>query len=125
MHLPLIQAVALQAMTFQPLEGEMDLNHAALEGALAGCRPVDAILVQGCCHVLKKQRRIYYSAAQRADIWDRWKVGEPMSSNGRRFDRESSVLSMLSPTGGIRPADRTRASQTLSLGERDEMSPEL
>jgi len=51
---------------------------------------------------MKQRRRIYYSAAQRAEIWDRWKAGESMSSIGRRFDRESSsVFSVLSPTGGM------------------------
>lgn len=72
---------------------------------------------------MKQRRRIYYSAAQRAEIWDRWKAGESMSSIGRRFDRESSsVFSVLSPTGGIRPAERTRASRVLSLAEREEIS---
>jgi len=56
------------------------------------------------------RRRIYYSAAQRAETWDRWQRGESMSSIGRRFDRQSSsVFSVISPTGGIRPADRWRA----------------
>jgi IS30 family transposase len=46
-----------------------------------------------------------------------------MSSIGRRFDRESSsVFSVLSPTGGIRPPDRKRADRALSLGEREEIS---
>jgi len=48
---------------------------------------------------MKQRRRIYYSAAQRSEIWDRWQAGEPMSSIGRRFDRESSsVFSVISPT---------------------------
>ena len=72
---------------------------------------------------MKQRRRIYYSAAQRAEIWDRWKAGESMSSIGRRFDRESSsVFSVLSPTGGIRPPDRRRADRALSLDEREEIS---
>lgn len=72
---------------------------------------------------MKQRRRIYYSAAQRAEIWDRWKAGESMSSIGRRFDRESSsVFSVLSPTGGIRPPDRRRAVRALGLGEREEIS---
>ncbi|MER8672023.1 helix-turn-helix domain-containing protein [Mesorhizobium sp. M1156] len=45
-----------------------------------------------------------------------------MSSIGRRFDRESSSFSVISPTGGIRPAARKRASQALSLSEREEIS---
>ena len=41
----------------------------------------------------------------------------------RRFDRESSsVFSVISPTGGIRPPDRCRAKQALSLSEREEIS---
>jgi hypothetical protein len=52
---------------------------------------------------MKQRRRIYYSAAQRAEIWDRWQAGESMSSIGRRFDRESSslfsVILVTSPRG--------------------------
>jgi len=29
---------------------------------------------------MKQRRRIYYSAAQRAEIWDRWQASESMSS---------------------------------------------
>ena len=72
---------------------------------------------------MKQRRRIYYSAAQRSEIWDRWQAGEPMSSIGRGFDRESSsVFSVISPTGGIRPPDRCRAKDKLSLSEREEIS---
>ena len=72
---------------------------------------------------MKQRRRIYYSAAQRSEIWDRWRAGEPMSSIGRRFDRESSsVFSVISPTGGIRPPARRRAREALSLFEREEIS---
>ena len=46
-----------------------------------------------------------------------------MKSIGRRFDRaSSSVFSVISPAGGIRPAERRRASTALSLGEREEIS---
>ena len=63
---------------------------------------------------MKQRRRIYYSAAQRSEIWDRWQAGEPMSSIGRR--------SVILPTGGIRPPDRHRAKEALSLSEREEIS---
>jgi hypothetical protein len=67
--------------------------------------------------------RICYSAAQRAEIWDRWQRGESMSSIGRRFDRESSsVFSVILPRGGIRPADRRRGWLALGLIEREEIS---
>ena len=72
---------------------------------------------------MKYRRRIYYSASQRAEIWDRWQRGESMSSIGRVFDRQSSsVFSVISPTGGIRPPDRKRGSLALSLAEREEIS---
>src|SRR3546814_14851690 len=57
---------------------------------------------------MKRRQRIYYTAAQRSAIWDRWQRGESMSSIGRGFDRESSsIFSVLSPSGGIRPAERS------------------
>lgn len=72
---------------------------------------------------MKQRQRIYYSAAQRAEIWDRWQCGESMSSIGRRFDRQSSsIFSVLSPSGGIRPAERRRSGRSLSLSEREEIS---
>ena len=67
--------------------------------------------------------RIKYTAAQKSEIWDRWQRGESMSSIGRLFERESSsVYSMISPTGGIRPATRKRSRLALSLSEREEIS---
>ncbi len=71
---------------------------------------------------MKYRRRIYYSAIQRAEIWDRWQRGESMSSIGRVFERESSsVFSVISPTGGIRPPDRKRGAFALSLAERGDI----
>lgn len=72
---------------------------------------------------MKQRRRIYYSASQRAEIWDRWQRGESMSSIGRGFERESSsIFSVLSPSGGIRPVERKRSRCALSLVEREEIS---
>lgn len=46
-----------------------------------------------------------------------------MSSIGRCFARESSsIFSVLSPSGGIRPAERKRSARSLSLVEREEVS---
>ncbi|MEM8636095.1 MAG: IS30 family transposase [Pseudomonadota bacterium] len=67
--------------------------------------------------------RIYYSAEQRAEIWDRWKRGESMHEIGRAFDRgHSSIQKILMATGGIRPAVRKRSRLALSLAEREEIS---
>ncbi len=51
---------------------------------------------------MKQRRRIYYSAAQRAEIWDRWRRGESMHDIGRLFDRgHSSVIRAISGREGI------------------------
>ncbi|MEO8339386.1 MAG: hypothetical protein ABI604_06645 [Nitrospirota bacterium] len=72
---------------------------------------------------MKHRTRIYFSAAQRADIWDRWQRGESMSSIGRLFKRESSsIYPILAPSGGIRPPTRKRSRFALSLAEREEIS---
>ncbi len=72
---------------------------------------------------MKQRRRIYYSAAQRAEIWDRWRRGESMHDIGRLFDRgHSSVFSVLAPSGGIRPPPRRRSRLALTLAEREEIS---
>lgn len=69
------------------------------------------------------RRRIYFTDAQKAEIWDRWQRGESMSSIGRGFDRESSsIYPLLSRTGGIRPPRRRRSRLALSLAEREEIS---
>ena len=67
--------------------------------------------------------RIKYTSAQKAEIWDRWQRGESMNSIGRLFDRpSSSIYKQLSPTGGIRPAPRSRSRLALTLSEREEIS---
>ena len=67
--------------------------------------------------------RINYTAAQKADIWDRWQRGETLTSIGRLFDRPaSSIFNMLAPTGGIRPPPRQRSRLALTLAEREEIS---
>ena len=72
---------------------------------------------------MKQRTRIYYSAEQRADIGDRWRRGESMSSIGRLFERQSSsIYSILQLSGGIRPPKRKRSRLALSLSEREEIS---
>ena len=67
--------------------------------------------------------RIKYTAAQKAEIWDRWQRGESLNAIGRLFDRpSSSIFNMLAPTGGIRPPPRQRSRLTLTLAEREEIS---
>ena len=72
---------------------------------------------------MKRRRRIYFTAKQKSEIWDRWQRGESMSSIGRGFERDSSsIYPLLSRAGGIRPPDRKRSRLSLTLVEREEMT---
>ena len=67
--------------------------------------------------------RIYYSATQKAEMWDRWQQGESLHAIARLFDRpHTSVRGILAATGGIRPRERKRSRQVLTLAEREEIS---
>jgi IS30 family transposase len=67
--------------------------------------------------------RIKYTDKQKTEIWNRWQRGESLKEIGRAFDRgSSSIYGQLSPTGGIRPAERRRAPLALTLSEREEIS---
>lgn len=72
---------------------------------------------------MERRRRIIYSAAQRALIWDRWQKGETLHEIAKHFDRyHSSVQRIISDAGGIRPRQRSRGRLALSLTEREEIS---
>jgi DNA-binding NarL/FixJ family response regulator len=72
---------------------------------------------------MKQRPRIYYSASQRALIWDRWQKGETLHQIARLFDRyHSSIQRIMAETGGIRPAERRRSRWALTLTEREEIS---
>jgi IS30 family transposase len=67
--------------------------------------------------------RIYYTDAQKAEMWDRWQQGETLHSIARLFDRHhTSVRGILAATGGIRPPERHRSRLALTLAEREEIS---
>ena len=72
---------------------------------------------------MKRRPRIYYSASQRALIWERWRKGETLHQIARLFDRyHSSIHRILAESGGIRPAERHRSRSALTLIEREEIS---
>ena len=48
------------------------------------------------------RKRIYYTNAQKAEMWNRWQKGESLNSIARLFDRgHSSIQGILAETGGI------------------------
>jgi IS30 family transposase len=72
---------------------------------------------------MKRRRRIYYSASQKAVIWEHWQKGETLHQIAQLFDRHHpSIRGVIAATGGIRPAERRRSRLALTLPEREEIS---
>ena len=68
-------------------------------------------------------RRVALSAAQRTELWSRWKAGESLHVIGRAFDRpHTSIHCLLSHHGGIVPPVRRRSLLVLTAVEREDIS---
>jgi len=69
----------------------------------------------------KKRRE--YSAAERKELWERWKRGESVSDISRALDRvPATIYCTIRRQGGIAPRERRRSRLALTLGEREEIS---
>jgi hypothetical protein len=68
--------------------------------------------------------RIWFTSEQKAELWDRWKQGQSISSISRALERRNKggVQRIVSLHGGIAPSARRRAASALELGEREEIS---
>lgn len=68
--------------------------------------------------------RIWFTSAQKAELWERWKRGQSISSISRALGRrnKTGVQRIVSLHGGIAPSARRRAALTLGLAEREEIS---
>ena len=63
------------------------------------------------------------SAAQKADLWQRWKQGQSLSEIGRALGKHAgSIHGVLSSNGGFIPPVRRRSRWALTLAEREEIS---
>jgi IS30 family transposase len=72
---------------------------------------------------MTQARRVGLSAAQKTDMWSRWKAGQSLHQIGRAFGKSHvSIHFMLSHHGGIVPAARRRSLLTLTLAEREDIS---
>jgi DNA-binding CsgD family transcriptional regulator len=67
------------------------------------------------------ERRFHrgFTAAEKTELWDRWKRGESLKAIGRA---SSSIYFLVAPHGGIRPAERRRSRLALTLAEREVIS---
>ena len=71
------------------------------------------------------ERRFHrgFTAAEKTELWDRWKRGESLKAIGRAFGKESSsIYFLVAPHGGFRPAERRRSRLALTLAEREMIS---
>src|SRR5258706_1332728 len=68
--------------------------------------------------------RIWFTAKQRSELWERWKSGECVADIARSLGRrnKSGVYRILALNGGIAPAPHRRALVSLRLEEREEIS---
>jgi len=68
--------------------------------------------------------RIWFTATQKAELWERWKSGLSVAAISRALDRrnKTGVLRIVTLHGGIAPAPRRRALAALRLEEREEIS---
>jgi IS30 family transposase len=72
---------------------------------------------------MNEAKRSRLSAAQRTDVWRRWKAAESLQEIGRACSKpSSSIHSLLVASGGIAPAARSRSRLALSLAEREDIS---
>ena len=72
---------------------------------------------------MQRVRRSRMSVSDKAEIWQRWKQGQSLSEIGRAIDRiPGAVFHVVRARGGIPPAPRCRASQALTVTEREEIS---
>ncbi len=68
-------------------------------------------------------RRTKVSAAESAELWERWKCGEGLHAIGAALGRgHTSIAAHIRPSGGIRPPARRRSVRSLTLAEREEIS---
>jgi IS30 family transposase len=75
---------------------------------------------------MKQRPRIYYSEAQKAQMWARWKEGWTMHQIAQLFDRgHSSIHRIIAESSGIQPPQRRRSQLALTLVEREEISRAL
>src|SRR3979490_857337 len=68
--------------------------------------------------------RIWFTATQKAELWERWKSGLSVAAISRALDRrnKTGVLRIVTLHGGIAPVPRRRALAALRLEEREEIS---
>ena len=68
--------------------------------------------------------RIWFTATQKVELWERWKQGHSTSAISRALERrnKTGVQRIVALHGRIAPLPRRRAASALKLEEREEIS---
>jgi IS30 family transposase len=68
--------------------------------------------------------RRWFTAKQKAELWERWRQGQCVADIARALQRrnKSGVYRVLALSGGITPSPRRRSAMALTLEEREEIS---
>src|SRR5260370_11380675 len=61
------------------------------------------------CALMGRRFHRGFTAAEKTELWDRWKRGESLKAIGRAFGKPSSSIYFLVAPHGIRPAQRRRS----------------
>ena len=73
--------------------------------------------------VRRTYRRTKVSAAESAELWERWKRGEGLHAIGQALGRgHTSIAGHVRPSGGIRPPVPRRSLRALTMADREEIS---
>jgi IS30 family transposase len=68
--------------------------------------------------------RIWFTTAQKVELWERWKQGQSISAISRELERrnKTGVQRIVALHGGVAPLPRRRAASALRVEEREEIS---
>src|SRR5690606_30649522 len=68
--------------------------------------------------------RVWFTAEQKVELWERWKQGQSISSISRALERRNKggVQRIVSVHGGIAPSARRRAPLALAVAAREASS---
>src|SRR4051812_35117555 len=111
----------------RPATGQDPVTAIRLSSEMRGwSQPVNATLyLEGEmeCALMGDRFHRGFTAAEKTELWDRWKRGESLKAIGRAFGKpSSSIYFLVAPHGGIRPAQRRRSRLALTLAEREVIS---
>ena len=83
--------------------------------AAASLRVMSGLPSGNECMVMGQGFHRGFTAAEKTELWGRWKRGESVKAIGRAFGKpSSSIYFLVAPHGGIRPAQRRQSARSIA-----------